>query len=134
MALATAERSATEYSFLDKPIPEKVFNSEVRRIDQAYTELKTSIDKLETKVDRGFESVNIHFNKLEQSIDARFEKIDARFVKVDERFERLETKIDARFECVSQEMNSIFRATVTLFLTMTGVLLAAMYAFFTYSR
>ncbi|GHS90409.1 hypothetical protein AGMMS49957_16350 [Synergistales bacterium] len=69
----TAERgAATERErgvFTDNLIPERVFNSEMRRIDSALSGIERTLDRME----------------------ARFDKVDERFDKVNTRVDRLES-------------------------------------------
>lgn len=65
--------------------------------DAAMTAIKQDFDRLENKVDQGFEEVNERF----EQVDKRFEQIDQRFEQVDRRFEQvltILTSIDANMK------------------------------------
>ena len=97
-------------------LEERVFNSEIKRMDAELGNVKKSIDKQDDKFTRAFEKLEQRFAKLEDKLDARFEKIDQRFAK-------LEDKMDSNFKWL-----------VGIYIPLTGVLLAAFYAFATYIK
>ena len=88
--------------------------------DQAYRfrdwQHKKSIEKQDDKFTRALE-------KLEKNLDAKFEKIDQRFEKIDQRFAKLEDKMDSNFKWL-----------VGMYIPLTGVLLAAFYAYAVYAK
>ena len=97
-------------------VEERVFSSEIKRIDSELGNIKKSVDKQEDKFTRALE-------KLEATINDKFEKIDQRFEKIDQRFEKLEGKLDSNFKWL-----------IGIYIPLTGMLLAAFYAFATYIK
>ena len=130
MATAVTERGAADYIFTDKAVPQQVFNAEIMRIDSSAAELKTAIDKLDKKVDKGFSYVNARFDKMGKSIDERFDKVYAHFDKmkkdVDERFEKMESKFDG----LRQDFHSSFRWLITTQIAFTLLILGVVYNMF----
>ena len=104
-------------------IEERIFDSEIKRLDYAILTVEKSIEKQDDKFTRAFE-------KLEATLEAKFANIDQRFEKVDQRFEKME----ARFEKMMDKLDSNFKWLVGMYVPLTGVLLAAFYAFATYIR
>jgi hypothetical protein len=107
-------------SLLVTPVDEKRFESEMRRTDAAVSEEKKNREKFETRIEKAVNDLrgemNSRFDRMEKSVGTRFEKVDAHF-------EKLENKIDSNF-----------KTTVTIYLTTTGILLAAFYAFASYIK
>ena len=112
-------------------VEERVFDSEIKRINSDIARIEKSIDKQEDKFTRAFE-------KLEATLNARFKEMNensnARFEKIDERFKEMEESFNARFEKMDAKLDSNFKWLVGMYIPLTGVLLAAFYAFATYIR
>jgi hypothetical protein len=106
---ATRGTGRETFSLPVTPVDEKRFESEMRRTDAAVSEEKKNREKFETRTEKAI-------NDLHGEMNARFEKVDARF-------EKLENKIDSNFKTM-----------VTIYLTTTGILLAAFYAFASYIK
>jgi hypothetical protein len=87
------------------PVDNKLFNSEVKRLDSEISGMKKSQEKYETDILKRFDRVDIKFDKM----DARFEKLEAK-------------------------MDSNFRWLIGTHITLTGIILAAFYAFATLLR
>ena len=94
---------------IEPGLPQLVLSAELKRIDAEINNIKKSADKQEDKFTRAFE-------KLEATLEAKFEKID-------QRFEKLEGKLDSNFKWL-----------IGIYIPLTGMLLAAFYAFATYTR
>ncbi|MDR1732362.1 MAG: hypothetical protein LBR61_09765 [Synergistaceae bacterium] len=71
-------------------VEEKVFNSEIRRIDADLSGTKKSQEKFEAEVFRRFDKVDAQFDK----VDAQFGRVYAQFDRVDARIDKLEARID----------------------------------------
>ena len=91
------------------PFDERVFIAEIKRVDAELIGVKKSAEKQEDKFTRALE-------KLEATLDSKFEKID-------QRFEKMEQKLDSNFKWL-----------VGIYIPLTGMLLAAFYAFATFTR
>jgi len=138
---------------------DRIFNTEIKRIDSSIENIKKLSDwqddkftrvleKLEKTLDARFEKIDQRFEKLENALEARFEKIDqrfeklenaleAKFEKIDQQFEKVDQrfeKTDQRFEKIDEKMDSNFKWLVGIYVPLTGMLLAAFYAFATYIR
>jgi DNA anti-recombination protein RmuC len=130
-----------------------------RRLDSEMAEVKKSQEKFETKIEKALNDVridvealradmNTRFEKSEKSVDSRFTKlesnVDDRFAKlessVDDRFDKLESSVDNRFDKVDCRFDKVndrfdksdgsFKTMITIYLlSMTGIVLAAFYAF-----
>ena len=138
------------------PVDERLFKSEIQRIDFTVSGEQKNREKFETRIEKAvndlrsdmnsrFEKsdakidslrnhMNSRFEKLEKSVDTRFEKleksVDARFEKVDARF----GQIDQKFEKMIDKMDSNFKWLITTYITVMGVVLAAFYAFSPYIK
>jgi iron uptake system EfeUOB component EfeO/EfeM len=127
-------------------IEKELFTSESRRVDAEFRRLdseiagvKKSQEKFETKTEKAINDLrldmNSRFNKVDarlDKMDARLDKMDARFDKMDVRFDSLRSDMYAGFEKLGEKMDGNFKATVTIFLTAMGIVLAAFYAFVSY--
>ncbi|MCL2010564.1 MAG: hemolysin XhlA family protein [Synergistaceae bacterium] len=104
-------------------VEEKVFSSEIKRLDSDLGNIKKSVEKQDDKFTRAIE-------KLEANLEAKFEKIDQRFEKIEQRFE----KMDQRFIKLEDKLDSNFKWLVGIYIPLTGIILAAFYAFATYIK
>ncbi|GHV46004.1 hypothetical protein FACS1894204_06740 [Synergistales bacterium] len=90
----TAERPAAEFNFIDKAVPEKVFNAEMRRIDYGQTGIEKTLARIEAKIDK----MDAKFEAKVQDIQVDIK--DVRFglnAKFEERFDKVNAKIDNLF-------------------------------------
>jgi chromosome segregation ATPase len=160
-AVLPARAQREPFSAPVTPVDERRFESEIRRIDTTISEERKNREKFETRIekavgdlrvemnarfekmeksvdarfDRMEKSVDARFDRMEKSIDARFQSVDARFQSIDSRFQSIDAQfksVDARLEKLNDKMDGNFKATVTIYLTTMGVLLAAFYAFASY--
>jgi hypothetical protein len=87
---AERERPSAEYNFIDKAVPEKIFNAEMRRIDYGQTGIEKTLLRIEAKIDR--ESA-----KNEERFDKIYAKFDRESAKNEERFEKINAQVDNHF-------------------------------------
>ena len=79
-----------EETLVENRQEERIFDSEIRRIDSEIGNIKKSADKQEDRFTRAFE-------KLEATLEAGFEKID-------QRFENLDSKLNARMDKIDDRL------------------------------
>jgi predicted nuclease with TOPRIM domain len=75
-------------------------------------------------------------DEFARSVDRRFDEVDKRFDKVDERFDRLEgrmesgfARVDDRFERLEGRFDDLMKVLMLAFVSMIGVLVAAILSF-----
>ena len=148
MTTATIERNTTTdppENTQERYVDDRVFSSEIRRIDSELDSIKKSLDKQEDRFILAFGELKNTLQVTFDKIDQRFDKIDQRFDKLENtmeaRFEKLENTMEARFKEVDQrfkaqddKLDSNFKWLVGIYIPLTGMLLAAFYAFATFAR
>lgn len=82
-------------------------NDNNRRFD----EVSHRIDEFKHEVNRRFDDVNHRIDEFKHDVDRRFDKIDQRFEKVDQRFEAL-----------SKEIRNNSYITISLIITLFGII------------
>jgi chaperonin cofactor prefoldin len=121
----------TRFEKLEKGVDAR-FEKLEKGVDARFEKLEKGVDARFEKLEKG---VNDRFEKLENSVNDRFDSVDARFDSVNARFDRMDERfdrMDARFDKVDEKANGNFKAIVTIYLSMTGLVLAAFYAFVSY--
>lgn len=58
-------------------VNEKIFRSEIKRIDSTLAEQRKVAEKTESKIDRSLESINGKLDKLDTKFDEKIDKISA---------------------------------------------------------
>jgi DNA anti-recombination protein RmuC len=124
-------------------VEKELFTSESRRVDAAFrrldseiAEVKKSQEKFETKIEKALNDVRIDMGALRADMNTRFEKFEK---SVDSRFTKLESSVNNRFDKVDDRFDKVndrfdksdgsFKTIITIYLSMTGIILAAFYAF-----
>ncbi|MDR1621588.1 MAG: hypothetical protein LBS00_04355 [Synergistaceae bacterium] len=79
-------------------------DAEFRRIDSEIAGVKKSQEKFETRTEKAINDLRIDAGALRTEMNTRFDKVD-------------------------EQANGNFKAMVTIYLTTTGIVLAAFYAF-----
>jgi hypothetical protein len=94
------------------PVDEKIFTSELRRIDSDIANMKKSQEKFESRTEKAIGDLRVDMNRRFEKMDARFDKLDARFGKlentVEARFEKLENTVEARFGKLESTVDARF--------------------------
>lgn len=88
------------------------------------TDLVQILDRLEKKIDAGFEKVEARFEK----IDAGFEKVDSRFEKLESRLGKVETDvavIKTTQQQMQQELDKVSGSQKAQIWSLIGILGAA---------
>jgi hypothetical protein len=86
------------------PVDDKLFNSEVKRLDSDIKNANKSQEKFETKVESAIYDLRRDMKDMRQETTLRFERIEVK-------------------------MDSNFRWLIGTYITLTGIILAAFYAF-----
>ena len=136
---ATAPREAQReaISIFITPVDEKLFESEIRHINNAASEEKRSRENFETRIEKAVNDLRGDIKDLRGDMNSRFEKVDARFEKVDAQFEKVDArfeKIDEKFEKIVEKIDGNFKWMLTTYIAVMGVVLAAFYAFASYIK
>ncbi|MDR1048904.1 MAG: hypothetical protein LBL51_04035 [Synergistaceae bacterium] len=108
---------------------EKAINDLRIDVSALRTEMNTRFDKMRNDMNAGFEKINEKFEKTNEKIDRNYKAADE---KIDRNYEALNEKIDRNYKAIDEKMNGNFKAMVTIYLTTTGIVLAAFYAFASY--
>ncbi len=81
---------------------------EFERVDTELNHLADSVQKLDTKVDKGFADMNRRFGMIDGKfdiIDQKFDAIDGKFDIIDQKFDA----IDGKFDIIDQKFDAIDR-------------------------
>ncbi|GHT02077.1 hypothetical protein AGMMS50276_31620 [Synergistales bacterium] len=115
----TAERPAAEFNFIDKAVPEKVFNAEMRRIDYGQTGIEKALARIEARFDK---------------IDERFDKMNAEIksIRVDlsAKIDKVESGLNAKIDKMDAKIDSHFYWTVGTMIVLTGLFSSIVFAVF----
>jgi hypothetical protein len=67
------------------PVEEKIFSSEIKRLDSDITNVKKSQEKFETKIEKAIDDLRQDMRDLRQETREGLAKVDARIDKLDSR-------------------------------------------------
>ena len=78
---------------LSMPVEEKIFTSEVKRLDSDIANVKKAQEKFETKTEKAIDGLLEDVRDLRQEMRDGFAKADARIDKLDARIDRLDGRL-----------------------------------------
>jgi len=81
-------------------------------------------DKLDAKIDAGFERQDARLASAVEKLDARFEKLDARFEKLDARIDRVDAKFESKLEALSTRRFTVWVTLISSAATIAAAVLA----------